>query len=198
MNLYPRTVTNDGFEMTFGVNHLGHFLLTNLLLDLLRKSAPSRIVNVSSRAHYYGSINRDDIMSVKNYHKWSSYCQSKLANVLFTRQLALLLQGTGVTANSLHPGIVKTGLFRYQNILRHIYRLGYPFFKTARAGAQTTLMVALDDKLITTTGKYFSECRIATEAHNAKDDLTAEWLWKSSEKLTGLLPISFVDEYTKC
>lgn len=196
MNVYPRAVTKDGFEMTFGVNHLGHFLLTNLLLDVLRKSAPSRIVNVSSRAHYFGSINRDDIMSIKYYHKWSSYCQSKLANVLFTRQLALLLQGTGVTANSLHPGVVKTELFRHQNILRHIYYLGYPFFKTARSGAQTTLMIALDDKLFTTTGKYFSDCHIVNEAHNAKDDFTAEWLWKYSEKLTGLLPISFVDEKT--
>lgn len=101
----PKSKTEDNFEMQLGVNHLGHFLLTNLLLDMLKLSAPSRIVVVSSMAHSFGKINKDDLMSDKKYNKWSAYGQSKLANILFTRELAKRLEGTGITANSCHPGI---------------------------------------------------------------------------------------------
>jgi NAD(P)-dependent dehydrogenase (short-subunit alcohol dehydrogenase family) len=100
----PRSTTNDGFEMQFGVNHLGHFLLTNLLLDMLKMNAPSRIVVVSSLAHKIGKINKEDLMGEKSYGKWSAYGQSKLANILFSNELAKRLEGTGVTVNSLHPG----------------------------------------------------------------------------------------------
>lgn len=100
----PRDTTQDGFEMQFGVNHLGHFLLTNLLLDMLKMSAPSRIVVVSSVAHKIGKINKEDLMSEKSYGRWWAYGQSKLANVLFAKELAKRLEGTGVTVNSLHPG----------------------------------------------------------------------------------------------
>jgi NAD(P)-dependent dehydrogenase (short-subunit alcohol dehydrogenase family) len=96
--------TEDNFEMQLGVNHLGHFLLTNLLLDMLKLGAPSRIVVVSSMAHSFGKINKKDLMSEKKYGKWAAYCQSKLANILFTRELAKRLEGTEVTANCCHPG----------------------------------------------------------------------------------------------
>lgn len=108
----PRALTKDGFEMQIGTNHMGHFLLTNLLLDLLKQSSPSRIVNVSSLFHWYGRINREDLNSEKSYWKWIAYGQSKLANILFTRELSKKLEGSGVTANVLHPGAVRTGLTR--------------------------------------------------------------------------------------
>jgi len=108
----PKGVTKDGFEMQIGTNHLGHFLLTNLMLDLLKQSAPSRIINVSSIFHWYGRINKDDMNSEKSYWRWLAYGQSKIANILFTRELARRLEGTMVTANALHPGAVNTELMR--------------------------------------------------------------------------------------
>lgn len=106
----PRMLTKDGFEMQIGVNHLGHFLLTNLLLDLLKNSAPSRIVVISSSGHKFTNIKTDDLNSEKSYHKFKAYSQSKLANVLFANELARRLKDTGVTVNSLHPGVVQTGI----------------------------------------------------------------------------------------
>lgn len=200
MNVSPRTETIDGFETTIGINHLGHFLLTNLLLPTLIRSAPSRIVNVASRAHRYGEINRSDLMMSEGaaYNKWTAYCQSKLANVLFSRQLARLLHGTGVTSNSLHPGVIQTNLFRYHTILQYLFYPAYLFFKTPTAGAQTTLRLALDEQLIETSGRYFSDCAEQEESRWAQDDETAEWLWRKSEQLLGLDRISFNDEITKC
>lgn len=105
LGISPKGLTKDGFEMHLGVNHLGHFLLTNLLLDMLKASAPSRVVVVSSIAEWiFGRIKRDDLNSEKSYTKWGAYGQSKLANVLFTKELARRLKGTGVTANCCHPG----------------------------------------------------------------------------------------------
>ena len=109
----PHMLTKDGFEMQIGVNHLGHFLLTNLLLDLIKSSAPSRIINLSSLAHNYGKINKEDLMSEKSYNQITAYCQSKLANILFTRELAKRLQDSKVTAYAVHPGTVKTELNRH-------------------------------------------------------------------------------------
>ncbi|XP_041563203.1 retinol dehydrogenase 13-like isoform X3 [Drosophila elegans] len=108
----PKMLTKDGFEMQLGVNHIGHFLLTNLLLDVLKKSAPSRIVVLSSLAHTRGAINLADLNSEKSYDEGLAYSQSKLANVLFTRELAKRLEGSGVTVNALHPGVVDTELAR--------------------------------------------------------------------------------------
>ena len=113
----PYAKTADGFEMQFGVNHLGHFLLTNLLLDRLKEAPAARIVNVSSSAHRRGKINFDDLNSTQSYQQWLAYGQSKLANILFTRSLAKRLEGTNVIANSLHPGVIRTELGRHINIL---------------------------------------------------------------------------------
>lgn len=182
-----RSVTPDGNETQIGVNHLGHFLLTNLLLETLKKSSPSRIVIVSSTGHFWGKINKDDLQSEKGpYKKFPVYFQSKLANVLFGRELSKRLVGTGVTANSLHPGVVKTEFNRNLNVLNVVL---WPFlwlFKDATAGAQTTITVALDPDLEKVSGKYFENCRVYKESALARNDELAEWLWATSEELTGI------------
>ncbi len=180
----PKSLTKDGFEMHIGVNHMGHFLLTNLLLDTLKASAPSRIVVVSSIGHTWGKIRKNDLNSEKNYNKYKAYFQSKLANVLFARELSKRLEGSGVTANSLHPGVVKTELNRYQPIAS---KLMFPLNLCARtptSGAQTQLMVALDPNLEKVTGKYFDNCAIKEESADAKDDEMARWLWNTSVEWT--------------
>lgn len=183
MNL-PRCETKEGFEMQIGVNHMGHFLLTNLLIDTLKASTPSRIVVVSSSLHKLGIIRKNDLNSEKSYNKYRSYCNSKLANVLFTRELAKRLEGTGVTVNSLHPGAVQTELQRNQPILTTIMYPFYICFKNPKSGAQTTLTVALDPDLEKVTGKYFDNCAITEEGTAAKDDEMAKWLWNTSVEWT--------------
>lgn len=111
----PKEYTKEGFEMHFGVNHLGHFMLTNLLLDILKRTAPSRIVTVSSLGHKWGRINKDDINSEKDYGEWKAYMQSKLCNILFSSHLAKRLRGTGVHTYCLYPGWINTELTRYMN-----------------------------------------------------------------------------------
>ncbi|XP_036330607.1 retinol dehydrogenase 13-like isoform X3 [Rhagoletis pomonella] len=188
----PRLLTKDGFEMQLGVNHMGHFLLTNLMLDLLKKSAPSRIVTVSSLAHTRGEINVADLNSDKSYDPGTAYNQSKLANILFTRELARRLEGTGVTANALHPGVVDTELFRHMGFFNSFFAslvfkpLFWPFIKSPQNGAQTTLYAALDPELINVSGKYFSDCNLKDVAPAALDDALAKWLWAVSEKWTKL------------
>lgn len=183
-----RALTVDGLEMQFAVNHLGPFLLTNLLLVTLKSSAPSRIVNVSSEAHRYGKIIRDDLMGEKSYTSFTAYGHTKLANVMFTRVLAKKLQGTKVTANSLHPGLVNTDILRNPTGKWWIL---YPILKTMsrtpKSGAQTTITCALDPELRGVSGKYFDDCRVTEESPAAKDDDTADWLWRTSEKLTKLV-----------
>lgn len=153
----PRRVTVDGFESQIGVNHMGHFLLTNLLLDLMQKSAPSRVITVSSVAHRVGEINRLDLNSEKSYKSFPAYAQSKLANILFSRELARRMSGTGVTSNAVNPGPVHTSLPKDIAILMKLFwmPISFVFFKTPVLGAQTSVRVAVDPKLETTTGKYF-------------------------------------------
>ncbi|GAB0096916.1 retinol dehydrogenase 12 [Sergentomyia squamirostris] len=188
MMIPTRCLTKDGFEMQIGVNHMGHFMLTNLLLDLLKKSAPSRIINVSSLAHIGGQINRNDMNSEKSYNRITAYSQSKLANLLFTRELAKRLEGTKVTVNALHPGAVNTELLRY--IPSWLLFLGRPFlaifFKSPRNGAQTQIRLAVDPVLVDVTGKYFSDCKEKRTSSEARDDETAAWLWAESVKWTKL------------
>lgn len=108
----PRSQTRDGFELQIGTNHLGHFLLTNLMMDLLQQSAPARVITVSSIFHRFGFINKTDLNSEKHYWRWLAYAQSKLANILFARELAKRLEGSDITSNALHPGCVNTELTR--------------------------------------------------------------------------------------
>lgn len=183
--------TSDGIEMQMAANHMGHFLLTNLLLDLLKRSAPSRIINISSLAHKRGKIHREDLMNRKRkYVVFNTYCNTKLANILFTRELTRHLLGTGVTANAVHPGVVKTSIW---NDLVPTSRIGLMyskimefFFKNPMEGAQTMIRLAVDPELETVTGKYFVDCEEAAVSKAAKNEDDALWLWEESAKYTGL------------
>lgn len=184
------TKTEDGFETQMGVNHLGHFLLTNLLLDLLKKSAPSRIVVVSSSAHWLMTkdFNFENMNGEKFYHRADAYGQSKLANILFTRELAKRLHGSGVTANSLHPGAIATELGRhFPRYLLVLTNTIAPYFvKTAKEGAQTNIYLAVSEEVDGVTGLYFADCKEKIPAVTAQDDDVAKKLWAVSAKLVGL------------
>ena len=183
------TKTEDGFEMTMGVNHLGHFLLTNLLLDLLKKSAPSRIVVVSSIGHSWltKEMKFDNINGEKSYDKYDSYGQSKLANILFTRELAKRLKDSGVTANSLHPGAIKTELDRHINpLLKLLLSPTLIFYKTPEQGAQTNIHLAVSEGVEGVTGLYFADCKAKEPSKAAQDDGAAKKLWEVSADLVGL------------
>ncbi|XP_043960037.1 retinol dehydrogenase 12, like [Gambusia affinis] len=183
----PYGKTADGFEMQIGVNHFGHFLLTYLLIDLIKSSAPARIVNVSSMAHSWGSINLEDINSEKSYNKSKAYAQSKLANVLFTRSLAKRLEGTGVTTYSLHPGVVQTDLWRHLSAPERFFmKIAKPFTKDSVEGAQTTIYCAVEPSLEKESGGYYSGCAPANCCAAGKDDVLAQKLWELSCKMLSL------------
>ncbi|XP_066282243.1 retinol dehydrogenase 12-like [Branchiostoma lanceolatum] len=195
ISLCPHWTTKDGFEMTFGVNHLGHFLLTNLLLDLLKKSAPSRVVCVSSKNHHDGSINFGDINWEGGYNFMKAYGQSKLANVMFARELSKRMEGSGVTAYSLHPGVILTEGGRHVKkvvgniivFLTPIILLGMLLFgKNVRQGAQTSIYCAVTEGLEVHSGKYFSDCEVTEPSPLAKDDDVSKRLWDLSAEMVGL------------
>lgn len=181
----PKTYTKDGFEMQIGTNHLGHFVLTNLLLDLLKQSNPSRIVVVASEGYKLSDINRDDLLSEKSYSRLKAYGQSKLANILFANELSTRLHGTGVIVNSCHPGIIRTNLGRHMDSwIRAIYRpILKPFYKTVYEGAQTSIRLAVDPDLDEVSGKYFADCEEKIPDLAARDVETAKWLWETSTKI---------------
>lgn len=185
----PQWKTEDGFEMQLGVNHLGHFLWTLLLLPTIRNSAPARIINLSSVAHEGGQINFDDIMMDKNYDATRAYCRSKLANILFTKSLDKQLAGTGVTTYAVHPGVVQTELGRHLNestnrvIHDSFHFFGRFFFKTAEMGAQTSIHCATDESVTEQSGSYFSDCAVKVPNSKAEDMEVAEHLWNISEQL---------------
>ncbi len=181
-----RKETADGFELQFGVNHLGHFLLTVLVLPLVKK-ARGRIVVVSSGAHKVGRIHWDDLRLVKSYSAFGAYGQSKLANILFTRELARRLAGTGATANCLNPGAVGTnmGVDRETGFGRTVMGLLRPFFQTPEAGADTAIYLATAPEVADVSGAYFYRRKIAKTSARARDDAAAARLWATSEALTG-------------
>jgi len=182
-----RSVTADGFEWTFGVNHLAPFLLTNLLLALLKKSAPARIVNTASHGHAFGHINFEDIMAEKKYGEMTAYAQSKLANVLFSAELSKRLAGIGVTSNSLHPGVVGTHFAEAGGTLSKLFYRWFKFMmKTPAEGAKTTVYLASSPDVEGVSGKYFSNCKAVMPSKEAQDDSVAKRLWELSEKLTGI------------
>jgi len=179
----------DGIEMTFALNHLGYFLLTNLLLDRIQQSAPARIVNVSSRAHLHarGGIHFDDIEGKSSFNPMHIYGQSKLANILFTRELARRLQGTKVTVNCLHPGFVATGFgLNNEGIAKTIMRLIRPFARDVNKGAQTSIYLCSSPEVENISGEYFADCRRVEPGRSALDDEAAARLWKLSAEMTGL------------
>ena len=186
------TKTEDGFELTMGVNYLGHFLLTNLLLNLLKKSAPSRIVIVASSVHEMltKEFKFDNMHSEKFFDSWDAYGQSKLACVLFTRELAKRLDGSSVTINALHPGIIVTELltnFMMNQFFMFFVTLSvYLFGKTAEQGAQTTIYLAVSKEVKDISGLYFFDCKPKVPSKFAQDDGVAKKLWEVSADLVGL------------
>ena len=184
-----RSETADGIETTFAVNHLVYFLLTNLLLERIRASAPGRIVNVASDAHRMGGpLDFDDLGSARRYSAMGVYGRSKLANLLFTRELARRLAGSGVTVNAVHPGAVRTGLGLNNDapILKTLVRLVQPFFRSPERGARTSVWACTAPELEGVSGRYFSDCREKQPSAAATDDAAARRLWDASAKLVGL------------
>jgi NAD(P)-dependent dehydrogenase (short-subunit alcohol dehydrogenase family) len=191
--LSDRQVTVDGFEATFATNHLGPFLLTRLLTDRLVESAPARVVNVASTAHRGArtGLDFDDLQSTGHYRGMQAYSRSKLANILFTTELARRLDGTGVTANSVHPGTVASGFARDDDasgFLAFGVKVIKPFILTPAKGARTSVYVATSPDLAGVTGQYFVKCRVRTPSPAARDEAAAILLWSVSEELVGAAP----------
>ncbi|XP_072192677.1 retinol dehydrogenase 12-like [Excalfactoria chinensis] len=187
----PFGVTAEGLERTFATNYLGPFLLTNLLLDLMRASAPARIVTVSSFRHSAGSADGRYLTGQRRPGGYDPmYNSSKLMNVLFSAELARRLQGTGVTANSLNPGVVSTGIMRnFSWAVRGLFFLISPFIKSAQQGAVSTIYCAVSEEASGISGKYFdSDCSLTLPSAAARDAGLARKLWEESERLTGLSP----------
>jgi NAD(P)-dependent dehydrogenase (short-subunit alcohol dehydrogenase family) len=181
------SVTVDGFETTLQVNYLSHFLLTNLLLGVLRSSAPSRIVSVSSVAHYGGHIDFDELQGGRGPARMKAYSQSKLAQVLFTYELSRRLEGTGVTANCLHPGGVATNIWGNPlgpaRFLAKVVRL---FLVSPEKGAQTPVYLASSTDVEGVSGRYFESKRPRQSSKESYDEAVAQRLWRASAHLTGL------------
>ncbi len=179
-----REVTVDGYERTFATNHLAYFLLTELLLDLLEKSAPSRIINVASEAHRGQKLEFDDLMGERSFSGFGAYGKSKLANILFTRELAKKLQGTNVTANSLHPGVIASGFGRNnKGVFGFVMRnLAAPFLGSEESGARTTVHLATSPDVEGKTGLYWKSSRESSPTAEARSDASAR-LWEMSEGL---------------
>jgi NAD(P)-dependent dehydrogenase (short-subunit alcohol dehydrogenase family) len=182
-----RAVTPDGLERTFALNHMSYFVLTAGLRERLVASAPARIVNTASAAHRQGHLDFDDLQSTRAYRPFIVYGTSKLCNILFTRELARRLAGSGVTANSFHPGFIAT---RFGNQAGGLYALGVRLAKlTAKkpeAGAATLLYLATSPDVAGTSGGYFHDCRPATPSAEARDDALAQRLWRESERIAGM------------
>ena len=182
-----RQLTPDGLELTFATNHMSYFVLTHGLRDRLRASAPARVVNVASDAHKGEKLDFNDLQSARSYRGLSVYGRTKLCNILFTRELARRWQGSGVTANSLHPGFVSTRFGDMSGgMLSWVVRAAKVFAISPEKGAETIVYLASSDQIAGATGLYYYKCRPATPTREAQDDDTARRLWQESEKLTGV------------
>lgn len=182
-------LTKDNLELQFATNHFGPFLLNHLLLDLLKRSAPSRIIVVSSITHLWARLDLENLNCEKYVRdRYSIYCSTKLANLLFVRELAKRLEGTGVTVNAVHPGGVKTGIFRNARWFTKyiILPIAYLFFKNAEEGAQTSIYLAVADEVKNVSGLYFVDCKPSWTSPTARNDKISIKLWQISEKLTGV------------
>jgi NAD(P)-dependent dehydrogenase (short-subunit alcohol dehydrogenase family) len=184
-----RQVTAEGWELTFATNHLAYFVLTQGLLDRLVASAPARIINTASEVHRGAQLDFDDLQSENGYSGYGAYGKSKLANVLFTRELARRLSGSGVTANCLHPGVVASRFAQPRNgeggdpsAASFLSSHGI----SPEEGAETIVYLASSPEVAQVTGQYFNKSRAATPSKEAQDDATAEKLWRESERLAGI------------
>lgn len=189
--LNERRTTVDGLEATFATNHLGYFLFTHLLRDVLERGGPARVVNVASEAHRFGSLDLDDVnFERRAFREMRVYGTTKLMNILFSRELARRLReaGSAVTSNSLHPGTIVSGFGREASwMIKSFYKLlGGLFLKTPEQGARTQLFLASAPEVEGVSGAYFSNCKRARPSAAARDDDAAARLWALSEKLCGL------------
>ena len=186
LSLTKRHQTIDGYEEVFAVNHLAHFLLTHLLLPLLKAAPHARIINVSSMAHRSASMQWDDLQFQHKFSSWKVYSQSKLANILFTRALAKRLTPDGITVNCLHPGVVATGFARdFPSVLRWLMGL---FSISVEKGARTSVYLAASPEVSGITGGYFVNGKLKAPSARAQSEADAERLWSVSEKLVGFVP----------
>ncbi|XP_018556477.1 dehydrogenase/reductase SDR family member 13 isoform X3 [Lates calcarifer] len=185
--------TEDGFGLALGVNHLGHFLLTNLLLERLQQCGPSRVITVAALLHRFGKIDfpllaskKDLVSGQSTWHNFQAYCNSKLCNVLFTRELANRLEGTSVTCYSLHPGVIYTEICRSLSFWQQLLIMPFAklFFMDPEGGSQTTLYCALQEGIEPLSGRYFSNCALQQVGAKGRDDALAKKLWEVSERLT--------------
>lgn len=183
INLPSREITSDGYEKVFATNHLAYFFLTSLLLDVLKSTAPSRIINVSSNAHQ--AININDLMSEKKYDQYKVYGRSKMANILFTYELSERLRGSGVTVNALHPGVVKTNIYEtVHGFPRFLIGLMMPFFISPDKSAEYIIPLMYSDEFNNVTGKYFVKTRETQTKPGSYDVDLRKKLWNVSENLT--------------
>ncbi|MFL5344299.1 MAG: SDR family oxidoreductase [Hyalangium sp.] len=180
-----RLVTKDGYEMTFALNHLGYYTLTRDLMDLLKRSAPARVVNVTSEGHRLGRIDFDDLMKEKRFFNQWAYTQSKLANIMFTLELARRLEGTGVTANCVHPGIVATsfGKEHPSGLMNFLIALFGPLMLTSEQGADTLIWLSSSPEVEGVTGKYFIKRKERRPKRQARNPMACARLWEVSEQL---------------
>jgi len=181
-----RRVTSEGLELTFALNHMAYFVLTRTLREKFVASAPARVVSTSSMAHQGVSLDFSDLQSARRYNGWQAYGRSKLANILFTRELGRRLDGTGVTASCFHPGAVATRFGSASGGLTTLlFPLARPFFRSAEQGADTLVYLASSPDVAKATGEYFAKRKVAKPSAAAVDDAAAKKLWEASEALAG-------------
>jgi NAD(P)-dependent dehydrogenase (short-subunit alcohol dehydrogenase family) len=182
-----RELTADGIERTFAVNHLAYFLLTELLLDVLKTSVPARIVNVSSAAHARATLDFDNLQGERGYRGWRQYCRTKLMNLLFTYELARRLEGTGVRTNALHPGFVATGFGGNNGLRGRLLQLAARLFGlSAEQGARTVIYLASSPEVAAVSGRYFVRERAVASSPASYDEAAAKRLWQLSARLAGM------------
>ena len=184
-----RKETVDGFEEVFSINHLAYFYLTHLLLDKLKEDSPSRIINVSSGAHaFVKGFDFDDVHSLTEYKPFKVYGYSKLANILFTKKLAQILDKDNITVNCLHPGVVGTSFGQNNGILQKIlFYIAKPFMRSSEKGAESSIYLCSSSNVEAVTGEYFYNCKVSQTSKWAKSQVDADRLWDLSKQLTGIL-----------
>lgn len=186
--LPERRITEDGFEEMFQINHLSHFLLTNLLLETLKKSSEPRIINVSSKGYKSGKFDPDNFQGEKKFGTFSTYCDTKLLNILFTFELSERLKGTGITVNTLHPGVVNTNFAgELKGVLGILNRMFKPFLISPEKGAATSVYLVSSEEVKSISGKYFEKCKVVKPVNNFINAENQKILWDKSVELAGLI-----------
>jgi NAD(P)-dependent dehydrogenase (short-subunit alcohol dehydrogenase family) len=186
---FDRRETADGLEATFALNHLAPFHLTLLLLERIVASAPARIITVSSAGHTQGRIRFDDLGATRSYHGFVQYCNTKLGNLLFSYALARRLEGTGVVAHALHPGVFRSRLgMDNRGLLRSLWKWVHPIMSSPERAAETTIYLASAPEVQDVNGGYWSRCRPRKSSRRSRDREVGERLWRVSEELAGLVP----------